>query len=44
MEALQYQYAKSQLPRQTEIKFFFKKMYIHTCTDFIFSLLPTVNL
>lgn len=29
MEALQYQYAKSQLPRQTEIKFFFQKN-VHT--------------
>lgn len=45
MEALQYQFKKSQLPRKTEIIFFFfKKKYIHTYTDFLFSLMPTVDL
>lgn len=45
MEALQYQFKKSQLPRKTEIKlFFFQKKYIHTYTDFLFSLMPTVDL
>lgn len=43
MEALQYQYAKPQLPRQTN-KILFSKKCTYTHEEIFFSLLPTVNL